>query len=66
MQGHAALGENERLIVAMLHQCDIRLIVHDAGKHIVGGYRHCESFTLPEPCDGFVGSTRLREQHSRQ
>src|SRR6188508_3398866 len=66
MQRDAALGQDERLLVAMLHQCHVRLVMHDAREHIVGRYRHREAFTLPQPRDGFVCSARLREQYRGQ
>ena len=66
MQRDAALGERERLIVPMPHQRDVRLVVHDAGEHVVGVNGHREPFALPQRGRGFVVAARLREQHRRQ
>ena len=66
MQRDTALGEREGLIVAMLHQCDVRLVVHDPREHVVGGNRHGETFTLAECGDRFFAAPRLREQNGRK
>ena len=49
MQRDAALGEGERLIVAMPHQRHVRLVVHDAREHIVGWDRHGERSPCRSP-----------------
>ncbi len=46
VQRHAALRKGERLIMSVTHQRDVRLVMDDAGKHVVGGNRHRETFTL--------------------
>ena len=66
MERDAALGERERLVVLMPHQRDVRLVVHDAGEHVVGLNGHREPFALTQGGRGFVVAARLREQHGRQ
>ncbi|HZL94079.1 MAG TPA: hypothetical protein VFB99_10560 [Vicinamibacterales bacterium] len=66
MQRDTALGEREGLIVAMLHQCHVRLVVHDPREHIVGGNRHGETLALAECGDRFFAAAGLREQNGRQ
>ena len=66
MQRDAALGERERLIVAMLHQRHVRLVVHDPREHVVGGNRHGETLALAQCGDRFVAAAGLREQNGRQ
>ncbi len=63
MQADAALRERERLVVAMPHQRDVRLVVHDARQHVVSGDRHRQPFALAKRGAGFVGTPGLCEQH---
>src|SRR5688572_3202940 len=66
VQRDAAFRERERLIVAMTHQRDVRLVVHNAGEHVVGGNGHRETFTLPETCRRLIDAAGLREEDRRQ
>ena len=66
VQAHAAFGKRQRVIVAMPHQHDVRLVVHDSREHVVRGNRHGEAFALTKRRGGFVRPARLREQHRRQ
>ena len=65
MQRDAALRERERLIMSMAHQRDVRLVVDDAGEHVVGGNGHRETFTLAQTRGRFVNAARLREKNRR-
>ena len=66
VQRDTALGERERLIVPMPHQCHVRLVVHDPREHVVGGNRHGEAFALAECGDRFFAAAGLREQDGGQ
>ena len=48
VQRDAALGQRQRLIVTMAHQRDVRLVVHDAGEHVVGLDRHRQPLALAQ------------------
>ena len=48
VQRDAALGERQRLIVAMAHQRDVRLVVDDAREDVVGGNRHRQTLALTQ------------------
>ena len=50
----------------MLHQCHVRLVVHDPREHIVGRNRHRETLALAECGDRFFAAAGLREQNGRQ
>ena len=62
MQGHTALGEGERLVVVVAHERHVRLVVDDAGQHVVGLDGLREPLTLAKRTRGLVGSAGLREQ----
>lgn len=49
--------------MTMLHQRDVRLVVHDAGEHVVCRNRHREPLTLAKRRDRLFASACLREQH---
>jgi hypothetical protein len=66
VNGDAALGKRERLIVMMAEERDVRLIVDDAGEHIVGLNGHREPLALSKGGRRFVAPARLREQHGGQ
>jgi hypothetical protein len=66
VQRDATLCKRERLIMTMTHQRHVRLVVDDAGEHVVGGNRHRETFTLPQTCRRFVNAAGLREEDRGQ
>ena len=66
MKGDTPLREGERLLVAMLHQRNVRLVVHDSRKHIVGGDCHRETLALSQRSGGLVRSTSLGKEYGGQ
>jgi hypothetical protein len=66
MQRYAALRQRERLVVTMLHQRDVRLVVHDSSEHIVCRDGHREPFTLTKCGDCFITAASLCQKYSRQ
>ena len=66
VQRDAALGERQRLIVAMAHQRHVRLVVNDAREDVVGGDGHRQTLGLSQSGRGFVHTSRLRQQDRRQ
>jgi len=63
VQGDAALGECQRLLVLMAHERHVRLVVHDSGKHVVGLDGHRQPLALAERGTGFLAAAGLCEQH---
>ena len=66
MQRDTALGQRQRLIVAMAHQRHVRLVVDDAGEDVVGGNGHRQTLALSQSGRGFVHAPGLREENRRQ
>ena len=66
VQRHAALGERERLLVAVLQHHDARLVAADRGEHVVGVHQRREPLGLPERGHRLVVAAELGERDARQ
>ena len=66
VQGHGALGQRQRLLVAMADQRDVGLIAIHHREDIVGLNGGGQAFGLPQRRRGFVVAARLREHRGRQ
>ena len=66
VQRHAALGERERLFVAVLQHHDARLIAADGGEHVVGMHDRRKPLGLTERGHRFVVASQLGERDARQ
>ena len=64
VQRHAALGERQRLLVAVLHHRDVRLVAADECEDVVGVDRRGEPLRVPQGAHGFVVAAALRERHA--
>ena len=62
MQRHAALGKRKCLFVLVAHQRDVRLVVHDAGEHVVSLDGRRQPLALTEGGGGFFAAPCLCEQ----
>ena len=61
-----ALGQRERLIVAMAHQRDDGLVAADGREHVVGRERRRLALGLTQRGGGFVVAAGLREHRARE
>ena len=66
VQVDGALGERERLLVAVANQRDVRLVAVDRRQHVVGLEERGHALGLPQRGVGFVVAAGLREHHRRQ
>ena len=66
VQRHAALGERERLFVAMPQHHDARLVAADRGEHVVGVHHRRKPLGLPERGHRLVVAAELGERDARQ
>ena len=56
----------QRLLVAMLHQRDVRLVAADGREHVAGLDHQGETLGLPQRRHRLVEASVLRERHARQ
>ena len=61
VQRDAALGERQRLLVAVLQHHHVRLVAADRGQHVVGLNQRGEPLGLPQRRHRFVVAAELRE-----
>ena len=66
VQVDRALGERERLFVAVANQRDVRLVAVDRREHIIGLENRGHALGLAQRGVGFVVASGLREHHRRQ
>ena len=66
VQRHAALGERERLLVAVLQHRDVRLVAADGRQHVVGVDRRARAARPAAAPAALRRSARLRERDARQ
>ena len=66
LQLDAALGERQRLVVAVLHQRDVRLVAADRRQDVAGVDHHREPLGLAQRRHRLVEPAFLRERHARQ
>ena len=66
VQRHAALGERQRLLVAVLQHHHARLVAAHRRQHIVGVDERRQSLGLPERPHRFVVPAQLGERHARE
>ena len=66
LQLHAPLGELQRLVVAVLHHRDVRLVAADGRDHVAGADHHREALGLAERRHRLVEPPFLRERDAAQ
>ena len=66
MEIHGALGERQRLFVAVANQRDVGLVAVDGRQHIVGLQHRRHALGLPQRGVGFVVAAGLRQHDGRQ
>ena len=63
---HAALGERQRLLVAVLEHQHVGLVAADRRQHVVGLHERREPLGLPQRGHRLVVSAELRQRDARQ